>query len=406
MNTMQRKEIMDRKRRCDYKRINCLFLMLIIYPVNNLLMALYEYMGIQQPNSLIFLYFIVFLYGTTVVFRFSFTKKDLSILLFIYICYLFLYLCSEPEARIEFKSVYMKIVYFYFIPFSVILISHIENWEEYFTNKKYIYFADIMVIFTIISKLFLHDSTDYMIFSYDLLPLWGIVIVSALHYHNKKQWIFVMVIIIEALVFGSRGAFLWLVICGMLTYFVDFYYLIGNKKKFFNRLLSIPCILGIVVLAIVIFLPKLMESSLSSSSYILKRISMGNLGESKARIDIINICMDAIKDMGSDIHGLFYDRLIIPKGMYAHNIIIEAILCLGWVLGILFLFFVFYKTFKAFKSQTHQGKIVFSYFFSLLFLRYFISGSIFGEGKFIIFIAVMVSLCRKKVKIQTSIKRH
>ena len=49
---------------------------------------------------------------------------------------------------------------------------------------------------------------------------------------------------------------------------------------------------------------------------------------------------------------------------------------------------------KALNNQSLEGKIIWAYFVAVLFLRYFISGSIFGEGKFVIFISVMIAMSK------------
>lgn len=47
---------------------------------------------------------------------------------------------------------------------------------------------------------------------------------------------------------------------------------------------------------------------------------------------------------------------------------------------------------NGFISQSQNGKCVFIFIVSSLFLRYFLSGSIFGEGKFILFMASLMSI--------------
>lgn len=68
-----------------------------------------------------------------------------------------------------------------------------------------------------------------------------------------------------------------------------------------------------------------------------------------------------------NINGLFYDRSILPNGMYSHNIFIEIFLSLGWVFGIVFLFFILKKMVRALNNQSLEGKIIWAYFMAVLF---------------------------------------
>ena len=117
--------------------------------------------------------------------------------------------------------------------------------------------------------------------------------------------------------------------------------------------------------------PYLAETKLGRTSYILLRFNLGMLGESNARTDIFQICLNEIAKMGLNINGLYYDRLILPKGMYAHNIILESVLSLGWILGILFLFWIFSSILKSYTLQNNEGKIVTIFLTTVLFLRFF-----------------------------------
>ena len=378
----------NNKRNTD--RVRCLFFMFVIYPINNLLSSFFEYYNVASPNILIILYMLVMIYGIIIILKYSFTIKDVFVIMIIYVGYFILYFISTDVARVEMQSVYMRLMYLYFTPLSVIIVSHIEDFSELF-SKKYVIISDIFVILTVISKVFLRDNTDYMIFSYDLLPFWALIVVVAIYFREKIQWIFSIIILIEALVFGCRGVLIWILTCGSLVYAIVLFYQ-RNTKKIINKILRFPFFIMTALIAIVEFLPKLLQSKYAASSYILIRLTMGSLSESSARTEILKLCIDEIKKMGFNINGLFYDRSFLPHGMYAHNFIIEIILSFGWFLGILFLIFIVKKISGAFFKQTLDGKIIWVYFLTVLFLRYFISGSIFGEGKFGIFIAVMIAL--------------
>lgn len=383
----------DKIEKRNRDRVRCLFFMFIIYPINNLLGSFSSFFNFTPPNNImIILYIIVMIYGTILFLKYSLTRFDMCTIIAIYLGYIFLYMISVDSAKIEMKSVYMCLMYIYFIPLSVIVISHIENFSELF-SEKYVVLSDVLIVITIVSKLFFHDNTDYMIFSYDLLPFWGIIIVSAIHYKKKVQWLFVPIVLIEALVFGCRGALMWTCMCGIFVYVIELLYQ-KSTREFVNKMMFFPCIILLIIVGVIEVLPSLLKSQYAKSSYILTRLTMGSLSESNARERIMDICIQNIKKMGLNINGLFYDRSILPNGMYSHNIFIEALLSLGWVFGTVFLLFVLKKMVKALNNQSLEGKIIWVYFVAVLFLRYFISGSIFGEGKFVIFISVMIAMSK------------
>lgn len=190
----------------------------------------------------------------------------------------------------------MCLMYIYFIPLSVIIISHIDNFSELF-SEKYVVLSDVLIVITIMSKLFFHDNTDYMIFSYDLLPFWGIVIVSAIHYRKKVQWLFVPMVLIESLIFGCRGAFMWICMCGIFVYVVE---LLNQKRKkeLVNKMMFFPFIILLIIVGIIEVLPSILKSQYAKSSYILTRLTMGSLSESNARERIMDTCIQNIKKMG------------------------------------------------------------------------------------------------------------
>lgn len=385
--------MIDYKLKRNLDRIRCLFLMLFILPLNNLVTAFCQHRNINVSNTMIILYVLVLIYGISLIIKYSLTKKDLAVLTAIYLFYILMFFISGETARDELHSVYMIIVYAYFVPLSVIVLSHVEDWTDLFNNNKYLFFCDILIVASIVSKVLLNDTTDYMVFSYDLLPIWGIVLISALHFHKKIQWIAVGASLVEALIFGCRGALTWLLLCGLIVYSIDFFS-IKDASSLVKRLMVIPMVILTIIIVLLEAIPYLLTSKYADSSYILVRLKIGSLGESTARAEIISLCLDIIKKMGLNIYGLYYDREILPNGMYAHNIILESLLSLGWIFGIIFLIFVFKHIIKAFRLQDSNGKIIWAYFFSVLFMRYFISGSIFGEGKFIMLVAIMISLCR------------
>ena len=375
------------------KRLNCVFLMLLIYPIYNLILVIKQKIGLSflDNNLMIVLYICVLVYAITIILRAPVFKRSFMIAFLIYMAILLLYIVSNPLVKSEFYSTYNWIMYLYFIPISVFLISRIENWSDLFNDKKYVIISDIILLISFLSKVFFNDDTDYMAFAYDILPFTCIILICAVKYNQKIQWIFSLISLVSLGVYGARGALLAFLICGVSIFLLDIYYS-STKIIFVNRIIMCIGIVVLLFIGIELMLPKLVNSSLVESSYVLKRISMGMLSESNAREQVIKSCLKAIYSMGLNINGLYYDRLILPNGLYSHNFVLESLLSLGWIFGTYFLIWIFKCLIKGFIMQGQNGKCVFIFIVSSLFLRYFLSGSIFGEGKFILFMASLISI--------------
>lgn len=375
------------------KRLNCVFLMLLIYPIYNLILVIKQKTGLSflDNNLMVALYICVLVYAITVILRAPVFKRSFLIIFLIYISIFLLYIVSNPLVKSEFYSIYNWIMYLYFIPISVFVILRIDNWFDLFNNKKYVVISDIILLISFLSKVFFNDDTDYMAFAYDILPFTCIILICAVKYKQKIQWIFSLISLVALGIYGARGALLAFIICGVSIFLLDVYYS-STRTIFVNRIIMCTGIVVLLCIGIDFILPKLVNSSLVENSYVLKRISMGMLGESNAREQIIKSCLEAIYGMGLNINGLYYDRLILPNGLYSHNFVLESLLSLGWIIGTCFLIWIFKCLIKGFISQGQNGKCVFIFIVSSLFLRYFLSGSIFGEGKFILFMASLISI--------------
>lgn len=248
----------------------------------------------------------------------------------------------------------------------------------------------------LISKVFFKDTSDYMEYSYNILPFACIVLICAVKYKQKMQWIFSLISLIALGIYGARGALLAFLLCGIFISIVDVYYS-NSKQEFVNRIFHYFVYIALFYIGVVLFLPKLLDSNLVENSYILKRINLGILKESSGRSTIMQICFEAIKKMGLKINGLYYDRIILPNGQYSHNFILESMISLGWFLGSSFIIWIFWCLIKGYMKQEQDGRTVFIFIVFALFFRYILSGSIFSEGKFIIFMAALISLNKNYV---------
>ena len=124
------------------KRLNCVFLMLLIYPIYNLILVIKQKIGLSflDNNLMIVLYICVLVYAITIILRAPVFKRSFMIAFLIYMAILLLYIVSNPLVKSEFYSTYNWIMYLYFIPISVFLISRIENWSDLFNDKSMLLF--------------------------------------------------------------------------------------------------------------------------------------------------------------------------------------------------------------------------------------------------------------------------
>ncbi len=388
---------MDKELLYDKKRVNMLFLMLAILPINDIVSTILYTFNVNMSRITIMLYFIVIVIGIFTLIRCPIYKSDILSLLIIFFIYTFLYFVSTDYAKKEFFTTNMRIIYFYYIPFSIFFISHIKRWDILFTEKKFIVISDMILIISFLTRT-LNDTIDYMVFSYNILPLCGIIAVTIIKFENKRQIIFIILSIVELMLFGSRGALIWLLICGMLLYLSTFIRSFNSKKEFYKKIISITLVFIASLFFITYIIPKAVQSSFGNTSYILRRIKGGNVTESEARLSIYKTSLEHIKNNGININGLFYDRTVLPKNMYAHNLVLESYLSFGLLFGTFILLAFIYMILRTIKKSHNIYSYATIYFITIFLLRYFVSGSAFSEGKFIIFIAFLYSIiCNKQL---------
>lgn len=385
-----------RKSKQKDSKLNCVFLMLFVFPLQNFLNAIDDFLPINPGESGLILIFIIWIYGIRIIISNPIKKNNFLWLGLIYLSYLLLFLFSHPLAKKEFFSVGMIIIYIYYIPLSVFLISEIESWDDLFTRKIYLRLSDGIILASFLSKIFLNDQTEYMDYSYALLPIWGIVIVAAIYFNNTLQKLFLPIIFIQALVYGCRGALISVILVIIIIYLKLNYLGRYNRKTYLFRIFKACIIVGAVIIGINVAIDYFLRLDLAESSYILRRIKMGLISESDARNVITQMCLDKIGSMGMNINGLFFDRLFLPGGMYSHNFILEILISLGWIIGGFFIVWIIWNIIIRYIHQCEKNKVIMICFTGTLFLRYFMSGSIFSEGKFILFMAIVFSF--KNVK--------
>lgn len=370
------------------------FLLLISLPAYRCLMFILSLTGVDIPLRMFHIYLMLMFYMLALLIKYKIPLKNAGVVLGIIAFYGVSYMWASPQAKQYFNTTEVTSIFLAFAPIAFFCTARVNNWEKLFDDKFILVLTDAVIVLSLISKIQNINIVDYMTFSYELLPLWGLCLVSAFCYKHKLQWIFVIVGAFEGLIYGSRAPILWLIVLAFVIWLLFSNEDIRNKR--YGHLVPGILMFIIAIVAIQFLLPMIMQSTFSSTSYVLRRLQGGSLFEGAGRNTIYAGCRNIIREMGFSINGLFYDRTVLPNGLYSHNIVYEVLISLGWVLGIPFLLFIFYSIGKSFFVQNNNGKVIVVYFVSMLFLRYFVSGSIFDETQFVLFMGFTFSMLSRK----------
>lgn len=369
--------------------LNCFFIILLIHPLQTCMNSILEYFGIPFRYLMDLLYLATFIYGFFIVLKLGIKQKDFLAIICFSIFYGICYLYAGENARQYFWNPEMIVLYFFYMPLSFLVVSKISDWSQLFKENKNIYISDIIIVLSFVSQLLNPRGMDYMSYSYNLLPFWCVILISILLNRKKIQMFFLTLGVLEGIFFGSRGAVAWLVVCGILIIAIQIF----NKNGVKSLIKYSMAFVGVLILFKIIY-PMIMESSFVEGSYILRRIKDGSLLISDGRSELATSCLNVIDNMGFSVYGLFYDRTVLPNGWYSHNIIYEVLISFGWIIGGVCLVFFFFKLIVVFFLQNHINKIAFVFLLSSLFFRYFLSGSIFDEGNFWVFVGGVTSFSR------------
>lgn len=365
------------------------YLLMILMPLYDCVMYGLHVLHLNLPLRMLHLYLLVMIYMVVLMVKYRLPLKNMLVALGIISFYGISYLWTTEQARVYFNNTDVSAVLLVFIPVSCICTARIADWHNLFNKKLYLIIADVIIVVSLLSKINLFDTSDYMSFSYRLLPLWGICLISAYCFGHKIQWIFLGIGIFEGLVFGARAPLVYLIMMAFIIWLL----LSGDDLKRHKYTHLLPAILAFTAAIVFVefFLPMMM-SSFTDVSYVLRRLQGNSLFESTGREQLFAACRKEIANMGFTIHGLFYDRTVLPNGWYAHNFVYEILLSLGWFFGVPLIIFILCFIIKTFVKQNNSGKIIVAYASCSFFLRYIFSGSIFDETEFMLFMAMLYSL--------------
>ncbi|HEL9599201.1 TPA: hypothetical protein U0J99_001748 [Streptococcus suis] len=366
---------------------------MLIYPLSMIMTLALQRLGFDYlaGKSIYICYGLVYLFASFLLVRFGFSLKRLSTLYLIYVLYLVLFLTSDPSVRSVYTGVVMIMIYIYYLPYSVLILSRISDFSYLFSSKFIEYMNYFIIISTFVAKYFFHNQTNYMTFSYQLLPIWLLFTFSFIHKPNLFKLGVALFMLLEGVVYGARGPLIWL-IAGAMAYII----LEAVDKKAIRHLSLKTLIRFGVWLSIFAGIFSIARKSLPTlnieNSYILNRLEQGNIGVSTGRNTMIEIAVSYLKQMGGEINGLFFDRTLMPTSIYVHNFVLETYLSFGWFIGTLILISLAYFVGKIFLNSNLMNKKVIIFAVSAFFLKYFLTGSMYEGDSFVILLALVYAI--------------
>ncbi|HFI0831907.1 TPA: hypothetical protein ACGO1V_000287, partial [Streptococcus suis] len=364
-----------------------------IYPLSMLMNIVFQTMNFEllAGRSIYIGYGLVYLFAIILLIKFGFSLKRLTALYFIYILYFILYWTSPQAVKSVYTGTVMVMIYIYYLPYAVLILSRISDFRQLFSSKLIEYTNYFIIVSSFIAKYFFQNQTNYMTFSYQLLPIWMLFTFSFLRQPTLLKAGVALVMLLEGVIYGARGPLIWLVI-GAVAYFI----LVAFEKKIISNLslkrlgrflLWLGLFIGIFSLARN-FLPALNIEN----SYILNRLEQGSIGVSTGRNEMMDIAIAYLKQMGGEINGMFFDRTLMPNNIYVHNFILETYLSFGWFMGTMILFAFVYFVVKTFLSADMSNRKVIVFAVSAFFLKYFLTGSMYEGESFVILLALVYAI--------------
>lgn len=337
-----------------------------------------------------FLYSVLTVYAFVKALKFkSFNLKKIYMYMLILTVYLINFMIFEPS-RSYLLSIEMLLIYFFFIPIGIFIVSQIQNWNLALEVLKRFAYIAIFLSTIGITIIGYSENVNYMEFSYSLLPFIVLVYFKFRETNSLFNLFVFFIAFYNILILGARAPVLFLILFIVVLEFNKI-----RKKGIFYLVVSLIFLLLIYMTYILmddIFLNFLYQLEQTTNSRFLTKMLDNQLIESDARSVLYTEAASALKYLGFGMYGLFGDRLIVNE-IYVHNIFYEVFLSFGYILGIIFFsIFILIVAKILFTSKNSVNKYVALIFTTALFLRYLVSGSFVVEGNFYIYAAVLINL--------------
>lgn len=297
------------------------------------------------------------------------------------------YLITQSE---YFISPSFLIIAVYFIPIGALVIFRIDNYNNFFQTCRPFSIAGILIGVYIVAfsgsiQNGIGDYFSYMEFSYNLLPCTISLYVVGRKEKRLPDILLGLIGLGSMLSFGARAAVLYAFV------FITIYeLLIANSNKW--------ALCAVIIIALLIFaniesiFRYLIQFQFFQNSRFIGHYLQGEAFESSSREIIFNSCINRIETMGIAVFGFFGDRAFLHGTIYPHNIVYEIMMDFGWICGPMILIWITYLLLKDYFVKNYRLMILYAIF--CLLGRYFISGSYVIEGRFWIFLFIILSISR------------
>ncbi len=373
------------------------YISIIIYPLNILLSNFVKIIGFETlaTKTIFGCYLLVILFEMYILYRFPISIKRMLILFLLYILYFILYITSNDKVKHTFSSVDMVFIYFFYLPYAILILSRIKNFSILFSNKYINYLNATIIVTLFFAKYYLGDQTGYMPYSYNLLPIW---IMFSFNYIDKPtitKTLVLLVMSLEGVIYGARGPLIWLAV-SIIGYLILKFSEKETKLKFtINNKINFTISILIFVSSIFLF-SKILSFLNIGNSYILNRFETGSLNKSTGRENMISIGLNYLKEMGPNINGIFYDRTMMPGGVYVHNFILETLIAFGWIIGIVLVSIILFSIIKTYILSNIINKKVMLLIIPAYFMKYFLTGSIYDDYSFIVTMSIIFAIYKQE----------
>lgn len=373
------------------RMIDVVMKLFMIKVVLLLLTPLLMQIGISSTSGVtILLYLLIMINAAHVQIRYNyFSRKDLLVLCLVAVFFFLNYLLF-PANRQQYGTIEMILNYVFYIPLSIVFIPKVNDWTYFFVKGQR--FAVLAIVFIIpIFGLSLTGYLNYMEFAYSVLPLGAIAAINAGNSMDMKRLLTFFAYIVIMLSFGARGPILFLVLTFVFAFLL-------NKNVGKKMLVIVPLlVIGVLFISAQAFQEALIRYANSTGSYVLINIIQGDMFKSQTRNLLYQHCREYIYQQGLfSYNGLFGDRAVCAQlgWPYSHSIIYESIISFGWIFGVLFLGIILISMIRVFIKSDLSHKYMLIYICLALLGRFFMSGTFVVEGRFYLFLGILVSLHR------------
>lgn len=195
---------------------------------------------------------------------------------------------------------------------------------------------------------------------------------------------------------GTRGP----ILCVILSVLFKFVIFEKETNKKIGGILLCICVGSLVYSGIAFKLLELISSFLSrfgvKNLRILDYVNNGMLLDGSGRDNYIALLIDAIKEKPFGGYGIGGDRILLPSGSYSHNLIIEAFVSVGIIIGGAFLAWIGLLSYKILTSADFKIRKLGIGLFCGIVIKLFLSSSIILSKEFFIFLGLCIAVNKAK----------